>query len=251
MNNYLCIVQNMNITNYIKDKIARIDEGNVFTYDDLSIPNGEFVAASKSLSRLVKAGAIKRYKKGVYYKPKQTDFGELKPSDSELLKTYLFEGNKQVAYITGTRLYNQLKLTTQVPNVIKIASSTKQVRGRLGNTTILPAKSYVAVSKKNIPLLQILDVAKDFSNIPDGNRSQTLSFLKNKIKHFSVRDLERFTTFVKAYPPKVAALIGAIFEVLGFKKQSEVLRKKINALSTYTFGISEDLLPTINNWNIT
>lgn len=240
----------MNITTYIKDKITRIDEGSAFTYDDLAIPNGEFTAASKSLSRLVRAGTIKRYRKGVYYKPKQTDFGELKPSDSELLKIYLFENNKQVAYITGVRLYNQLSLTTQVPNVIRIASNTKQVRGKVGNTIVRPAKSYVVVSKKNIPLLQILDVAKDFKSIPDGNRSQILSFLKTKIAQFSAKDLERFTTFAKAYPPKVAALIGAIFEVLGFEKQSQALRKSINTLSIYTFGITEDLLPTINNWNI-
>ena len=72
----------MNITAYIKDKIARIDAGDAFTYDDLAIPEGEFTAASKSLSRLVTAGTIKRFRKGVYYRPKQTDFGELRPRDS-------------------------------------------------------------------------------------------------------------------------------------------------------------------------
>ena len=240
----------MNITAYIKDKIARIDAGDAFTYDDLAIPQGEFTAASKSLSRLVTAGTIKRYRKGVYYKPKQTDFGELRPSDTELLNIYLFEDNKQVAYITGVRLYNQFRLTTQVPNVVRVASSSKQVRGKVGNTMVRPAKSYVTVSKKNIPLLLVLDVAKDFKNIPDGDSSQILSFLKNRIAQFSAKDLERFTAFAKAYPPKVAALIGAIYEFMGLEKQSNALRENINALSTYTFGISKDILPTINNWNI-
>ncbi|PRP65858.1 DUF6088 family protein [Nonlabens agnitus] len=240
----------MNITAYIKDKIASIDAGDAFTYDDLAISQGEFTAASKSLSRLVTAGTIKRYRKGVYYKPKQTDFGELRPSDTELLNIYLFEDNKQVAYITGVRLYNQFRLTTQVPNVVRIASFSKQVRGKVGNTMVRPAKSYVTVSKKNIPLLQVLDVAKDFKNIPDGDSSQILSFLKNRIAQFSAKDLERFTAFAKAYPPKVAALIGAIYEFMGLEKQSNALRENINALSTYTFGISKDLLPTINNWNI-
>jgi hypothetical protein len=240
----------MNITTYIRDKIDRIDAGVAFTYDDLAIPDGDFIAASKSLSRLVTSSTIKRYRKGVYYKPKQTAFGELKPRDSELLKIYLFEGNKQVAYITGVSLYNQLRLTTQVPNIVRVASSTKQVRGKVGNTIVRPAKSYVQVSKKNIPLLQILDVAKDFRIIPDGDRSQILSFIKNQIAQLSAKDLERFTAFAKAYPPKVAALIGAIYEFMGLEKQSKALRDSINALSTYTFGISKDLLPTINNWNI-
>ena len=163
---------------------------------------------------------------------------------------YLFEDNKQAAYITGVRLYNQFRLTTQVPNVVRVASSSKQVRGKVGNTMVRPAKSYVTVSKKNIPLLQVLDVAKDFKNIPDGDSSQILSFLKNRIAQFSAKDLERFTAFAKAYPPKVAALIGAIYEFMGLEKQSNALRENINALSTYTFGISKDILPTINNWNI-
>ncbi len=240
----------MNITAYIKDKIAHIDAGDAFTYDDLAIPEGEFTAASKSLSRLVTAGTIKRFRKGVYYRPKQTDFGELRPRDTELLKIYLFEGNKQVAYVTGVSLYNQLRLTTQVPSIIRVASDSKQVRGKVGNTIVRPAKSYVKVSKKNIPLLQVLDVAKDFKTIPDADRSQILTFLKNKIAQFSGKDLERFTAFAKAYPPKVAALIGAIYEFMGLEKQSRALRDNINALSTYTFGISKDLLPTINNWNI-
>lgn len=240
----------MNITAYIKDKISRIDAGTAFTYESLTIPNDEFTAASKSLSRLVSKGVIKRYRKGVYYKPKLTDFGELRPSDAQLLQIYLFEDNKQVAYITGVRLYNELRLTTQVPNVVKVASLKKQIRGKVGNINIRPAKSYVAVSKKNVPLLQVLDVAKDFRNIPDGNQSQILSFLKDRITQFSKKDLERFTAFAKVYPPKVAALIGAIYEYLGLKKQSSALRENINALSTYTFGISEKLLPTINNWNI-
>jgi hypothetical protein len=155
-----------------------------------------------------------------------------------------------VAYITGVSLYNQLRLTTQVPNIVRVASDSKQVRGKVGNTVVRPAKSYVQVSKKNIPLLQILDVAKDFKIIPDGDRSQILTFLKNKIAQLSAKELERFTAFAKAYPPKVAALIGAIYEFMGLDKQSNALRNSINALSTYSFGITKELLPTINNWNI-
>ena len=50
-------------------------------------------AAAKALSRMAARGVIKRYKKGMYYKPKQTIFGEIKPSEEELLKSYLFENH--------------------------------------------------------------------------------------------------------------------------------------------------------------
>ena len=38
---------------------------------------------------------------------------------------YLFENKNRIAYITGTLLYNQLGLTTQIPAVIKIASQKR------------------------------------------------------------------------------------------------------------------------------
>lgn len=240
----------MNVSTTIKDQITRIDAGNAFTYDSLAIPTNQFIAASKTLSRLVNQGVIKRYQKGVYYKPKLSDFGELRPSDTELLKIYLFKNNKQVAYITGVRLYNELRLTTQVPNVIKIASLEKQIRGKVGNTVVRPAKSYVSVTEDKIPYLQLLDVAKDFKKIPDADPMRILSFLKSRIAQFSSKELKRFITFAKAYPPKVVALIGAILEFMGLQKESQALRKSINPLSTYTFGISEKLLPTTANWNI-
>lgn len=240
----------MNITTSIKTKIARIDTGEVFTYDTLSIPQSEFSAAAKALSRLVANGVIKRYKNGMYYKPKQTVFGELKPREDVLLKNYLFENNRQIAYVTGIRLYNQFGLTTQVPNVVRLASRDKEIKTKIGNLTIKPAKSYVRVTKKNVPLLQLLDVMKDFKNIPDMDKKKGVAFLKEKIEKLSDEDKDKLTNFAKAYPPKVRALLGAILEILSFEELSESLKGTINYLSSYEFGISETTLPTITNWNI-
>ena len=240
----------MNITTSIKTKVARIDTGEVFTYDTLSIPQSEFSAAAKALSRLVANGVIKRYKNGMYYKPKQTVFGELKPREDVLLKNYLFENDKQIAYITGVRLYNQLGLTTQVPNVVRLASKDKEIKTKIGNLIIKPAKSYVTITKKNVPLLQLLDVIKDFNNIPDMDKKKGVSFLKEKIENLTDEDKEKLINFAKAYPPKVRALLGAILEALSLDDLSESLKETINYLSSYTFGISEKTLPTASSWNI-
>tara|TARA_R100000935_G_scaffold1440_3_gene4662 strand:+ start:2760 stop:3485 length:726 start_codon:yes stop_codon:yes gene_type:complete len=240
----------MNITTSIKAKITRIDTGEVFTYDTLSIPQSEFSAAAKALSRMVSNGVIKRYKNGMYYKPKQTAFGELKPREDELLKNYLFENNKQIAYITGVRLYNQLGLTTQVSKVVRLASKDKEIKTKIGSLIIKPAKSYVSVTKKNVPLLQLLDVMKDFKNIPDMDKRKGIDFLKEKIVNLSDADKDKLTIFAKAYPPKVRALLGALLETLSLNELSESLKETINYLSSYEFGISEKTLPTISNWNI-
>ncbi|MCK0115165.1 DUF6088 family protein [Gelidibacter sp. F63206] len=240
----------MNITTSIKTKIARIDTGEVFTYDTLDISQNEFSAAAKALSRMVFSGKIRRYKNGMYYKPKQTAFGELKPREDELLKNYLFENGKQVAYITGVRLYNQLGLTTQVPNVVRLASRDKEIRTKIGNLIIKPAKSYVDVTIKNVPLLQLLDVMKDFNHIPDMDKRTGVDFLKKEIETLSKEDKRRLTNFAKEYPPKVRALLGAVLESLSLDDLSGSLKASINYLSSYEFGISERILPTISNWNI-
>ena len=101
----------MKVTDKILAKINRIDAGDVFGYDTLGITSDEILAASKALGRLVDKGVIKRARKGYYYKPKISVFGELKPREEVLLSIYLFEKKKQVAYVTGTRLYNRLGLT--------------------------------------------------------------------------------------------------------------------------------------------
>lgn len=241
----------MNITNSIKTKVERIDTGEVFTYDTLSIPKSEFSAAAKALSRMVSNGIIKRYKNGMYYKPKQTVFGELKPREDELLKNYLFENDKQIAYITGVKLYNQLGLTTQVPKVVRLASRDKEIKTKIGNLIIKPAKSYVPITKKNVPLLQLLDVMKDFKNIPDMDKNKGVNFLKERIGNLSDAEKIKITDYSKAYPPKVRALLGAILEKLSLIDLSESLKETINYLSRYEFGISKSTLPTITNWNIT
>lgn len=247
---YICNIETMNITADIRIRVNRMDTGEVFTYDSLAIPQSEISAAAKALSRLVNKGIIRRYKNGLYYKPKNTVFGEVKPREDLLLKKYLFDNNKQIAYVTGTRLYNQLGLTTQVPKVVRVACMDKQIKTNIGSIIVKPAKSYVQVTKRNVPLLQILDVVKDFKNIPDFDKEQGVNFLKEKIYSLSDTEKEKLTTFAKKYPPKVRALLGAILETLLLYELSNSLKGSINFLSVYEFGIKEKTLPTITNWNI-
>ncbi len=240
----------MNCTASIKTKVARINTGEVFTYDTLSIAQNEFSAAAKALSRLVADGVIRRYKKGVFYKPQQTAFGELEPREDELLKKYLFKNDSQVAYITGVRLYNEFGLTTQISNVVRLASRDKVIKTKVGNLVVKPARSYVPVTEKNVPLLQLLDVIKDFKNIPDMDKNKGAIFLKERIEKLPETDKNKLIDFAKAYPPKVRALLGAILEVLSLNELSTSLKQSINFLSSFKFGISESTLPTLSNWNI-
>jgi len=247
----ITFVADMKVTDKILTKINRIDTGDIFGYDALGITSEDVIAASKALSRLVDKGVIKRAKKGLYYKPKVTAFGEVKPREEALLSTYLYDNKKQVAYITGTRLYNRLGLTTQVPASIRIASSDKQVKGKVGNIIVKPAKSYVKVTNDNIPYLELLDVIKDLNSIPDLRKDDGLSYLKKEISNYDATERKKLVSYGVSYPPKVRALLGALLEATD--KDSNIykpLKKTINPSSSYEFGITSKLLPTVNSWNI-
>ena len=242
----------MKVTDKILAKINRIDTGDVFGYDTLGVTSDEVLAASKALSRLVDKGVIKRARKGYYYKPKVSVFGEQKPREDALLSLYLFDKNKQVAYITGTRLYNRLGLTTQVPNSIRIASLDKQVKGKVGNTIVKPAKSYVKVTNDNIKYLEILDVIKDLNAIPDLEKSDGIVYLKKVLYDFDNLEIKKLVTYGASYPPKVRALLGALLEALKINFSTyDVLKKSMNPSSSFEYGINSQLLSTVTSWNIT
>ena len=111
----------MKTSEKVRIRIDKFEKGFVFTYDDFDIEMNESEALKKYLNRLVESGKIKRLSKGRFYKPKKGIIGNLKPNEYEVVKDLLIDGNKTVGYITGYSIFNSLKLTTQVPNVIQIA----------------------------------------------------------------------------------------------------------------------------------
>jgi len=240
----------MKISEKISDKIQNLDDGVTFTYSDLHLNSNEYIAAAKVLERLVKSNAIKRASTGLFYKPKKTVFGELRPNEEELIKAYIFDGNQRFAYITGTALYNKMGLTTQVPKSIKVACLNKRIVAKVGNVEIKPAKSYVSVTNQNYFLLELLDVMKDFNKIPDMDQQITISYLLKKLEALKENEMDKLIKAALYYPPRVKALLGALLDQLTFKDYLKILRKEINPLSSFEYGIKKEYLPTIGTWNI-
>ena len=78
----------MNIAKNITEKIKTIEEGKTFTYKDLAIKKSAYPATAKTIERLIKKGIIKRISTGIFYKPKQTVFGELKPDEEKIITPF-------------------------------------------------------------------------------------------------------------------------------------------------------------------
>src|SRR5690554_5308983 len=117
----------MGVTQSIQKKISKLADGTTFKYEQLDIEPQEFLASAKAIERLIAKVVIKRVSTGIFYKPKKTNNGEMKPNEEQIPKPYQFEQGKRIAYITGTSLHNRLGLTTQIPKSITIASRDKRI----------------------------------------------------------------------------------------------------------------------------
>lgn len=247
-NCYLCIV---NITRTIQEVIEKLPEGLVVGYSDMGIESSDYPAAAQAMSRLVKSGRLQRASTGLFYKPKRTVFGQLKPAEEQLIRPYLYEKDKRIAYVTGTSLYNQMGLTTQIPAVIQVACRSKRITATIGSVRIKAVKSYVDVTDDNYQLLGLLDAIKDFKNIPDLEVKSGLAILKKRLVALREKELKLLIEFAINYPPRTRALTGALLE---WTKKGPTLLKplqeSLNPLSSFELGILQNQLPTALKWNI-
>lgn len=241
----------MKLATQIRNRIKQMPEGKTFGYDELRIAKEEYSTAAKALERLQKEGFIKKVSKGVFYKPEKTVFGELKPDYSELLRPYLFENGKRVAYETGTSLYNKLGLTTQMAFRIKIASRIKRININRDALKADAVKSYAEVNNNNYEILGLLDAFKDIKRIPDCSVSQAIKRLGAILKKFDDKQIGLMIKYALVYPSRVRALVGAVLQNNGFSgKALDKLKNSLNPLSTIKLGLNETDLKTKNNWYI-
>lgn len=238
----------MSLAAQIETRINKLPMGKSFGYADLGIAKENYQTAAKALERLQAKGIIKKISKGVFYRPEQTVFGELKPDYSEQLRPYLFENGKRIAYETGFSLYNKMGLTTQMAFRIKIASRGKRISINRGALNADAVKSYAEVTDANYQILGFLDAVKDIKKIPDCSPSKAVKLISNKINEIERKQIKELIKYSLAYPPRVRALVGAILDNLN--ADTSELKESLNPLTKIKIGLKESDLPTIKNWNI-
>ena len=241
----------MALATEIRKQISQFPEGKTFGYADLSISKSEYVTAAKALERLQKEHLIKKLSKGVFYKPEQTIFGELKPDYAEMLRPYLFENGKRVAYETGASLYNRLGLTTQMAFRIQIASRGKRIYIDRGSLKVSAVKSYAEVTDENYQVLGLLDAFKDIKIIQDSSTSQIIRRLSAIVKNLNEDQVALLIKYALLYPPRARALVGAILENVDIKAMGiDKLKESLNPLTKIKISVKEADLPTKTNWYI-
>ena len=121
------------------------------------------------LNRLTKENIIKTAYKGIYYIPIENIFGEIPLATRKIVKyKYLVDklGNVN-GYVTGATLFNQVGLTTQVPNVIDIATNECKNYNKYTNNYLntIIRKPKIEVTTENYKYLQLFDLIENKDNI--------------------------------------------------------------------------------------
>ena len=240
----------MNIAEYIRKRIDRLPKGYIFTYEDFNADVKKKEAIVKALNRMVESGKISKLAKGKYFKPEKTPFGVLQPSQEQIVKDLLDEDGKTVGYLTGYSVYNKLGLTAQVSNVIQIGKNETRPKFKRERYTISFIKQKNTITKKNIPLLQILDSIKYIKKIPDTNiKTSCLRFLEI-FKELNLDDKKELIRLSLKYPPSTRALVGALLDEIQENSITFTLKESLNPITKYELSNANEVLTKSSDWNI-
>jgi hypothetical protein len=238
------------IARNLRRSLATIPEGEVFDFRRFAAGDKDEIAITKALSRLAKSGKIVRMGKGKYYKPRQTRFGTLRPAETQVVQTLTVKNGRTVGYLTGTALYNQLGLTTQVSNTLTIARNSRLPVKELNGYKIKFITKPFRFRKKDIPLIQLLDALCDIKDIPDTSVNKAIKILVGIMKELSKEELKRLSKLAMDCNPGTRALAGALLEFYFPSVSVTQLMKSLNPLSKYKLGITASSLPNKLKWNI-
>lgn len=160
----------------IREQITRSKYGEVFMVSSFPKYNVEYV--TKLLAMFEKEGIICRIAKGIYVKPRKTQFGILYPTASEIV-TQIARRDRAKIIPTGQTAENKLGFSTQVPmNICFITSGTPRQLVLGGRTVTLKhgvPKNFAYKGKLMPELVQALrSIGKDNISADDEKRISAL-----------------------------------------------------------------------------
>ncbi len=228
----------------VEEAVSLFRTDYVFTYRDLGLPPESSGNVIRKLNRMAKSGVIKRLSKGRFYKPKRTMFGDLKPTQEEIVKDLLEKEGQVVGYLTGISIFGQLGLTTQISNIIEIGVNGKKNNTRRGVFTIRFVQQANMINNSNIPLLQLLDSIKKIKHIPDSTPDISYNRIKSIVKSLDEKSIDLIIKLSMKYTPMTRAILGAIMEDLYGEEKALTLRDSLNPITIYKVGLTKKVLNT-------
>jgi hypothetical protein len=232
------------VADTIRRKVENAAPERLWTFRDFaSLPTS---AVAKSLSRLAEEGVVQRLRKGVYYKPKVTRFGALKPDPANVVAAVLDRKNVDWKP-SGLSVWNAMGLTTQIAATpgftadhrVRVTAPNSRIR-----VSTAPTLRGLSVEER-----AALDALRDLRHVPDTTPDTTIRRLVDLCREGRL-SFARMMRAVKREPPRVRALLGLIGMLLGEPTESlAALRHSLNPLTTFKLGLG-DAFPDAARWNI-
>ena len=157
----------------------------------------------KQLNQLCEEGKLIRYEKGIYYIPTQTPFGKSLLNPRKVIeRKYISQGGDTVGYYSGVTFQNQLRLTTQMPNVIEIYTNNEATRVRdiyVGKQKVLLRKARTKITAANADVLSLLELMNDLKpdTLDEEKKAIIIGFIADR--NITRKDI---TTYAPVFPDK-------------------------------------------------
>jgi hypothetical protein len=199
---------------------------------------------------MVAAGQIRRLSKGRFYKSQTTENRGLLPDTFQTIKDLIEKDGKPIGYITGYSVFNELKLSTRFYDILQIGTTKGKKAIIRGNYRIRFIKQKNAITKDNVPLLQLLDCLRLFKTIPNTNPNKICKQLLHLLGELDEQQKSGIKSLAINYTPQAIALLGAILETINPQEDTTILLNVLNPQTSYKLGISDMILLNQKKWNI-
>ena len=157
----------------------------------------------KQLNQLCEEGKLVRYEKGVYYIPTQTPFGKSLLNPRKVIeRKYISQKGETVGYYSGITFQNQLRLTTQMPNVIELYTNNETTRSRdvyIGKQKVRLRRARTRITAANADVLSFLELMNDLTSdlLNDEKKAIIARFISDR--KITRKDI---STYAPVFPDK-------------------------------------------------
>ncbi|HAQ56229.1 MAG TPA: hypothetical protein DCR44_02330 [Acholeplasmatales bacterium] len=212
----------MTYTQTIRSDLFGHPEGTVYfasrhyqTHLSKTIPSDIFY---KTLERMVASNDLGKLAKGIYYRPIQSKYGVIPPSEENIIKTFIEQESDGME--VGYGLYNRLGLSTQIA----------KVRSFFLNERSFESKNVMNLTFHSVPLkfdepvkdqVALLEVLQDYASIQNLDKNAFHRFLAETIRDYRDEVLDEILR-AKRYRPSVLAFYRDVLNE--YSVQNEIIK---------------------------
>ena len=187
----------------------------------------------QTLTRMCKAGALQRIAKGTYYRPKKSKYGIVPLPQKEIVAAFT---EPDAGIVVGYTLYNELKISTQVPKTIEALSSRLDQRTRkIGGISLRSCELVYTPEVKT--MIAMLEVLQNFSDIQDLDYSQFIRACKRFSQEYQDETFEKVYQQMR-YQKRTISFARCILSYYGVPNH---LNRHLSDLSSYKHPTMEEI----------